>query len=118
MASNNSDIDSLANKIDELLCETTLPDLKAIGQKVGIIMDMTNKTKRQVRGFITKYYEGILEDNEKSEDEQKRSLEDIIDVINQCKNAEQQPENRAAAENANSHGEDSKTEVKQGETSK
>ena len=39
--------------------------------KVGITCDSKKKTKRQIRGFITKLYEGIIGDLEKKGTEEK-----------------------------------------------
>lgn len=64
-------LDFLANKIDELLCQTALTDLQNIALKVGVTCDTKDKTKRQIRGFITKLYEGIIEDLENAKEEKK-----------------------------------------------
>ena len=37
-------------------------DLQNIALKVGITCDTKDRTKRQIKGFITKLYEGIIED--------------------------------------------------------
>ena len=74
--SNNSEcerdiLDFLANTIDELLCQTALTDLENIALKVGTTCDTKDKTKRQIRGFITKLNEGIIEDLENTKEEKK-----------------------------------------------
>ena len=78
-------LDFLANKIDKLLCQTALTDLQNIALKVGITCVTKDKTKRQTRGFITKLYEGIIEDLENTIEEKKKLLLEIIDAINQDK---------------------------------
>ena len=80
-------LDFLANKIDELLCQTALMDLPNIALKVGITCDTKDKTKRQIRGFITKLYEGIIEDRENTKEEKKKVL---IDTIISRQNTEQE----------------------------
>ena len=37
-------------------------DLQNIALKVGITCNAKDRTKRQIKGFITKLYEGIIED--------------------------------------------------------
>ena len=78
-------LDFLANKIDELLYQTALTDLQNIALKVGITCGTKDKMKRQTRGFITKLYEGIIEDLENTIEEKKKLLLEIIDAINQDK---------------------------------
>ena len=62
-------LDFVANKIDELLCQTASTDLQNIALKVGITCDTKDKTKRQLRGFITKLCEGNIEDLETTKEE-------------------------------------------------
>ena len=64
-------LDFLANKIDELLCQAALTNLQNVSFKVGITWDTKDKTKRQIRGFITNLYEGIIEDLENTKEEEK-----------------------------------------------
>ena len=113
-------LDCLANKIDELLCQTALTDLQNIALKVGVTCHTKDKTKRQIRGFITKLYEGIIEDLENTKEQKKKLLLEIIDAINQDKTqnnseiAEQRVENESNTELPKA---DTKTEVKTGEAS-
>lgn len=109
-------LDFLANKIDALLCQAALTDLQNIALKVGVTCDTKDKTKRQSRGFITKLYEGIIEDLENTKEEKKNLPLEIIDAINQDNSeiAEQHVENESNTELPKA---DTKTEVKTGEAS-
>ena len=86
------------------MCQTALTDLQNIALKVEITCDTRDKTKRQIKGFITKLYEGIIEDLENTKEEKKKLLLEIIDAINQDKtqnnseNTEQHVENESSTE--------------------
>ena len=60
-------------------------DLQNIALKVGVTCDKKDKMKRQIKGFITKLNEGIIEDLEKTKEEKKKVLLEIIIAINQDK---------------------------------
>ena len=97
-------LDFLANRINELLCQTALTDLQKIALKVGITCGTKDKTKRQIRGFITKLHERIIKDLENTKEEKKKFFLEIIDAINQdkiqnnSKNTEQHVENESSTE--------------------
>ena len=74
-----------------------------------------NKTKRQIRGFITKLYKGIIEDLEKTKEEKKKLLLEIINAINQDKKTQGSKNTDQHAENESNTG--LETEVKTEETS-
>ena len=91
-------MDELANQIDELLFKKTLQELTSFATEVGITIDLTDKSKRQVRGYITKYYEeGIIEDSDKTNDDKKNSLVGIIEKLT----LEESSEEKSTNENKN-----------------
>ena len=79
--SHEKEIDNLANQIDEHLCLKTLEELKTFAIEIGITTELADKSKRQIRGYITKYYEGIIEDADKNNDEKTKLLLGIIERI-------------------------------------
>ena len=97
------------------MCQTALTDLQNIALKVEITCDTKDKTKRQIRGFITKLYEGIIEELENTKEEKKKLVLEIINAINQdktqsnSKNTEQHAENEGSTELPKT---ESKTEMK------
>ena len=97
-------LDFLANEIHELLCQTALTDLQIITLKFGITCETKDKKKIQLRGFITKLYEGHIEDLENTKEEKKKLLLEIIDTINHyktqknSKNTEQHVQNESNTE--------------------
>ena len=57
--------DCIENETDEHLWRDTLEESKHIAVEIGIKCDLSNKSERQVRGYIAKCYEGIITDLKK-----------------------------------------------------
>ena len=63
-------------------------ELKKIAFKIGIASDLSNNSKRQVRVLcIAKYYEDIIDDLKKADEERITLLSQISEVINMQKRA-------------------------------
>lgn len=55
----------------------SLDELTNIAFKIGVASDLSNNRKRQVGGYIAKYYEYIINDLEKTDGERMTLLRQI-----------------------------------------
>ena len=113
--SDNTEGETDILKLDELSYQTALTDLLNIALKVGITSVTKDKTKRQIKGFITKLYERIKDYLEKTKEENKKLILEIIDAVNQDKtpnNSKNTDQHAQSESNTGLLKPNTKTEVK------